>query len=72
LCCTGGTRWNENKFSVTNKWRNKESYGNPEKDVTKEELIVEMSKIYEVSEKVITEAVEPVIANYHILIKKDE
>lgn len=42
------------------------------KDVTKEELIVEMSKIYEVSEKVITEAVEPVIANYHILIKKDE
>ena len=29
-----------------------------------------MSKIYEVSEKVITEAVEPVIANYHILIKK--
>lgn len=42
------------------------------KDVTKEELIVEMSQIYEVSEKVITEAVEPVIANYHILIKKDE
>ena len=42
------------------------------KDVTKEELIVEMSQIYEVSEKVITEAVEPVIVNYHILIKKDE
>lgn len=19
LCCTGGTRWNENKFGVTNK-----------------------------------------------------
>lgn len=31
-----------------------------------------MSQIYEVPEKVITEAVEPVIANYHILIKKDE
>ena len=31
------------------------------KDVTKEELIVEMSQIYEVPEKVITEAVEPVI-----------
>lgn len=31
------------------------------KDVTKEELIVEMSQIYEVPEKVVTEAVEPVI-----------
>ena len=35
LCCTGGTRWNENKFGVTNKWRNKESYGNPEKRCNK-------------------------------------